>query len=152
MTRPALIDAGEAIWTAAAARRPWLRDLELVGVGWATVELERAARELEADLDGAWVDGETDELLGAFARLRSAMLDRVTLVLLEPSTEGRLAASLARFGEGVAAAYVAGPAAEPAALGAFALSPPAQTPLGRASLVLDGPAWGPHVVVLEAAP
>jgi hypothetical protein len=89
--------------------------LAIVAVGWATVELDRAAAALRP-IDAAAGDptlGEPssanarDELLGAGARLVGRPFDRPGLVLLEPSTEGRLAASLAHRGEGPAALYLA---------------------------------------------
>lgn len=118
----------------------------VAAVGWATVDLERAA----AELGGAFEPVAADELLGATA------LSDGTLVLLEPSTEGRIAATLARHGEGPAAVYVRGPGDLDATilrargLGA-AVSRQADGPLGRAALLLGGPAWGPHVVLIGSA-
>jgi hypothetical protein len=51
-------------------------------------------------------------------------------VVLEPDTEGRLAASLARFGEGVAVIYLG------------------DGPPGPGTLVRGGLPWGPHVILL----
>jgi hypothetical protein len=75
---------------------------DLVGVGWATVELDRAVPEFAPVQFGAAMP---DGSLGARARV--GRVGAGSLVLLEPSTEGRLAAALARFGEGVTAIYVA---------------------------------------------
>jgi hypothetical protein len=144
---------------ATAAPRP----LRLAGLGWATVELDRAADEL-----GMWL-GEApdpdapdaaDPLLGARARVRDAGgLPGDAVLLLEPSTEGRLAAALARDGEGPAALYL-----RPAAgLGAWAaaarprgvtLSARRVGPLGGSVLVAGGPVAGPHLVIVDtpAAP
>jgi hypothetical protein len=61
--------------------------------------------------------------------------------VLEPDTEGPLAAALARFGEGLAAIYVR-PGRR--AGGRFE----AVGPFGPARLA-PGPAWGPHVLALE---
>jgi len=141
-----LLAAGESIRSAAAARDPWLADLPVAGIGWATVELERAAQEL-ADA-GPFGAAPRDAALGASAR-RSPM-ERggpPAIVLLEPDAEGLLAAALARFGEGVVAVY----------LGALdradvddtpRLGPPRPGPLGPARLVIGRRAWGPHVLVL----
>jgi hypothetical protein len=121
----------------------------LVGVGWATVELDRAEAEVSAALGltrAAWRDARRDALLGASARIARPMRSGPAVVLLEPDTEGRLAATLARAGEGVAVAYVAPP---PAPNAATVLSRPAQTPLGTGRLVVAGRAWGPHLVMLE---
>jgi hypothetical protein len=81
----------------------------LVAVGWATVDIERTAADLERtsnDIPGlAFGDPGEEPALGARAlRTRVGSID---LILLEPSTEGRLAGWLARNGEGVAALYVA---------------------------------------------
>ncbi len=117
-------------------------------VGWATVDLERAAAELAAVAEPL----ADDELLGA----RAALARRpaaAPLVLLEPRTEGRLAGSLARFGEGPAVVYVTASTAGPgsAAPGRIRLSHPAAGPFGRAFLV-GGPAGqGPFVVLSERA-
>jgi len=123
-----------------------------LAVGWGTVDLERAAAE-------AWPGRSTaplpdDALLGARCL---AAVDEPALVLLEPSTEGRLAASLARHGEGPIALYLLIPdrtidrfrVVAPAS--GVHLSRPAAGPFGRAVLVLDGPPSGPHLIVAEAA-
>ena len=60
---------------------------------------------------GQIVVRERDALLGASVWRREPSPGsgaRPALFVLEPDTEGRLAAVLARFGEGVAAAYLAG--------------------------------------------
>ena len=90
---------------------PERRRMLLAGVGWATVELDRAEAELAEWLAGDAPDPAADALepvLGA--RCASAAADGLPgaeLVLLEPTTEGRLAASLARDGEGPCALYAA---------------------------------------------
>jgi hypothetical protein len=100
----------------------------LVGLGWATVELDRAEAELDMWLgprlagpgggvgaggpagtgDGGVGAGQwEDESLGAWARVRGeGGLPGSWTVLLEPATEGRVAASLARDGEGPCALYL----------------------------------------------
>jgi hypothetical protein len=138
----------------------------IVGIGWATVELDRASAELGASLHqpaDAWTPADRDQLLGAAAMLGPRLgLDAhgPRLVLLEPDTEGRLAASLARHGEGVAAVYVVDTLAERVAQTHRPAgdSPPgparsaiAAGPLGGARLVLGGPISGPHVIVLDEA-
>lgn len=138
-----------------------------VGIGWATVELERAAAELGTSLGlpaDSWTPADRDQLLGAAALLGPPLgpdAGGPRMVLLEPDTEGRLAASLARHGEGVAAVYVVetlaegvrpAPGAPDRLQGAPARSSAAPGPLGRARLVLGGPIWGPHIVVLDAPP
>jgi hypothetical protein len=127
--------AAERIRAGAVERDPAIDGLPLTGIGWATVERERAERELEPAAD--WVELERDPALGARRWLRAVDTggdhDVPALVVLEPETEGRLAASLARFGESVAVAY----------LGADAIT--------RGRLLRGGPAWGPHVVVAPPA-
>ena len=164
MTGPAweaLLGAADALRIEAAARDPWLHRLRLAGIGWATVELERAAEDLATGFrrggapEPTWRIGVRDELLGAGA-WTSAIAWALPggdawpeLVLLEPDTEGRLAAALARFDEGVAAVYLAprrGAPIEPA--DASRLGAVAAGPLGPQRIVLARPGWGPHVLVL----
>jgi hypothetical protein len=136
--------------------------LELVGLGWATVESDRAEAELAPWL-GPRAGGEPlDETLGARARLRAGGgLPGSWTVILEPVTEGRAAASLARDGEGPCALYLA-PAVGIDAWSAAArargvtVGGPRPGPLGRQVLLAGGAhgpglhAAGPHVIVTEA--
>ena len=146
----------EARWP---TRRTAARPLRLAGLGWATVELDRAADEL-----GMWLGrgarpgraGRASTRCSARgARLRDAGgLPGDAVLLLEPSTEGRLAASLARDGEGPAALYL-----RPAAglVPGLAARPrprrDAQRPAHRAArrlrLVAGGPVTGPHLVIID---
>jgi hypothetical protein len=126
-------------------------------LGWATVELDRAERELEMWL-GPRAGGPTeDEHLGAAARLRhGGGLPGTWTVLLEPSREGRAAASLARDSEGPCALYlqpIAGLDGWLASVGAGRpnLARPRNGPLGRQLLLAGAPA-GPHVIVTEGRP
>lgn len=88
----------------------------VVGRGWATVELERAAAELADSLapGAGFQGGARSALLGARCLLgRARAPDPIAddedrpdwIVLLEPDTEGRLAGYLARFGEGWVATW-----------------------------------------------
>lgn len=113
---------------------------KLVAVGLATVDLDR----LVDRLGGEWLPVVRDPLLGATTRRLAAELEsegRPAVLILEPDTEGPLAAALARFGEGLAAIYVR--PGRPAG-GRFE----ATGPFGPARLA-PGPAWGPHVLALE---
>ena len=136
----------------------------IVGIGWATVDLDRAAAQFSASLclpANVWLPAHRDAQLGAEARLGPSLgQDRPRLILLEPDTEGRLAASLARLGEGVAVVYLVGDdSRNPGQRGEdggtggattrSALSTRQPGPLGPARLVLGGPAWGPHVIVVD---
>ena len=80
-----------------------------MAVGWATVDLERAVSELTRDLAlpaDSFTEAVDSVTLGARGRVAPAAIDGETaVVILEPSTEGRLAAFLARHGEGPAAIW-----------------------------------------------
>ena len=137
-----LVAAAEAVRVDAVAREPRLRAAPLAAIGWATVDHERAQQELD-DLLAARCGRARARALGGnrsrsrARRLRLAARPRppsrdaargAVAVLLEPDTEGRVAAFLARFGEGVGVVYLG--------------SGPGQA----GELVRGGPAWGPHVV------
>jgi hypothetical protein len=84
----------------------------VIGVGWATVDLDRAAAELAADLDletEDFVHAPDSVALGARSRVAAGSLGvGVALVVLEPATEGRLAGHLARQDEGPAVIWLGG--------------------------------------------
>ena len=103
----------------------------VVAVGWATVDLDRAERQLvEAGVvPGPLIVAGAVEALGATSRRADDSAFDVPLVLLEPVTEGRLAATLARRGEGPCAIIV----------GAASV--------GLATLVPGGSTTGPHLLV-----
>ena len=162
MSDPGILAAAMAIRTDAGARDPWLMGLPIVGLGWATVELERAAEDLDSAFNRAglpqpaWAPAPRDDLLGATTWLSREWWptwgseDPPAIVLLEPDTEGRLAATLAKFGEGVAAIYVAARPGDPGGrIDAVRLGRPAPGPLGSGRLLLARPTWGPNVVVLD---
>ena len=132
---------------------PVLEGATLVAIGWATVEIERGEKELEAAVGagGSWVDAPRDALLGARAAIyRLGEVVGPLLVLLEPDTEGRLAASLARHGEGVAAVYVTARPGSVLERGSFGI--PAGGPLGRGQCLAVGRLGEPSIVVLETDP
>jgi GNAT superfamily N-acetyltransferase len=130
----------------------------LIALGWATVDLDRAATELatQGEVDASRLPpSPDDDALGAFARRLD--LPDGTLLLLEPRTEGRLAAALARYGEGAIAAYIAEEspgAGASAASGELAadtgrgrlLAPTADPLGGRSRLVRPRYPWGPFVL------
>ena len=162
MADTGLLAAAIQVRADAAGRDAWLLGLPIVGIGWATVELERAAEDLTAAFvragmpEPAWAPAPREGLLGASAWVSHEWWPTWTpdeppaIALLEPDTEGRLAATLARFGEGVGAVYVAPRASdaegriEPARVGR-----PSGGPLGAGRLVLARPTWGPSVIVLD---
>jgi peptidoglycan/xylan/chitin deacetylase (PgdA/CDA1 family) len=83
----------------------------LVAIGWATVELERAIAELARALGtepGAFRRAGGSVSLGSSCHVGAALLEGgIDLAVVEPSTEGRLAAHLARHGEGPTIAWFA---------------------------------------------
>ena len=106
--RAILAAAGELVARAAAVE-PAVARGRIVTIGWATVEADRAEREL-GEVLGATLDAVRavrDEDLGASVRRATPFAGGPALLLLEPDTEGRLAAILARHGEGVALVVVA---------------------------------------------
>jgi hypothetical protein len=126
----------------------------------ATVELERVLADLgqaASDAAGAAVD----PLLGAAVVLVDDPAGG-RLALAEPVTEGRLAATLARHGEGPCGRYLGLPASSPAdALEAFrrraatagvAVSRVEAGPFGSSVLVLSGSVTGPHLIVADHRP
>ena len=130
--------------------------LALAGVAWATVDLDRAADELGPWLlpaDDGSIDGD-EPLLGARTRCRrTTALPGSVIILAEPSTEGRLAASLARDGEGPCAIYLRsagglGAWVERARGRGVAVSERRTGPLGPCVMVPGAATAGPHVIVL----
>lgn len=140
------------------------RGLVPFALGWATVDLERAERAFAQATgvpDGTFgeaTDGPDDLLLGARCRIVRPRDPRMPIVvLLEPATEGRLAAALARHGEGPAAAWLrALPTAATASLEGMATAPPRSAgspgPFGLESLLSDGPSGGPHRLLVTPPP
>ena len=127
----------------------------VAAVGWATVDIDRATADLavEAAVDGSLVrPAPDDEALGAIAR-RIDLIDG-PLLILEPRTEGRLAAALARRGEGPVAVYLAapGPRASTDCTSPMAARLAAtRDPLGGQSrLVRPADPWGPFVLYHQA--
>jgi hypothetical protein len=136
-------------------------------VGWATVDLDRAADELRPLLlaGASFVTAPDSELLGARCRVGpfggSPGADAAAgaagppvrawfLVLVEPTTEGRLAATLARHGEGWCATWTTAESADPRATSG-PRSVVRDGPFGRERLAIDGPVSGPHHLWVEPA-
>jgi hypothetical protein len=126
-----------------------------LAIGWATVELDRAAQELAVRLPpgAAFVVAMPSIVLGARCLVASASRPGdPRLVLLEPSTEGRLAAALARHGEGWLVTWSPSPAGATATSGRgdvdIAWRP---GPLGDEALQPDPPVWGPYRLWLSPA-
>ena len=131
-----------------------------VALGWATVDLDRARRQLAPRLvQGSDFAAAPDSvLLGArclVGELRQPA-DARWLVLLEPATEGRLAATLARHGEGFAATWESDADAADAGVAAPSgqrrrVSAARPGPFGPERLRLGDPNDGPHRLLLTPA-
>jgi hypothetical protein len=128
--------------------------VDVVAIGYATVDLDRAAEEARSTIARAGpAEAADDPLRGARCRLLTGTTGPL-IVLLEPYTEGPLSGALARFGEGPIVEYVitaAAPGARAAAAG-IRLSSAADGPFGRSRLVVGGPRWGPYLIVLDDDP
>lgn len=142
-----------------------------IAVGWATVELERAEAEWLPRLPPGttFQDAPASVHLGARCRMARLGSDATAemLVLLEPATEGRLAATLARSGEGWCATWTAAPSDgddaptsgatdladtwphRPAGAAGWSVERPG--PFGPERLDLAGPVHGPHRLVVRRA-
>ena len=124
----------------------------VLAVGWAAVELDRAAKELAHLLapGAGFGAAASSAILGARCRSGPAAGEAgLWIALLEPETEGRLAGTLARSGEGWAMTWVlaTAPGTDP-----LALSAARPGPFGAERLLLGGPLTGPHRLVVEAVP
>jgi len=116
--------------------------LPVIGLGWATVDTERGAAEL-ADY-GPFEPAPDEAILGARCVLGPPGPGDLRIAIVEPNTEGRLAATLARHDEGPAVLWVAGtPGAD------LRLSTVAVGPFGNERLVLGGRLGGRHLIVVE---
>ena len=122
----------------------------VIGRGWATVDLDRATGELSDLLQPgtSFEEAPRSVILGARCLRGRARLheDAATdwIVLLEPDTEGRLAAFLARSGEGWAATWSSQPAG-------WANRPGTPGPLGEERLSGRIGVAGPFPLLLSAA-
>lgn len=114
--------------------------LEVAAIGWATVDLDRAATEMGGD----WAAAPDDRLMGA--SVRSSVGRNPHVFLLEPETEGRLAGALARYGEGPIALYLR--VRDPDATAARVTARPGRGPLGGEWLVSGGHPAGPFVLLV----
>jgi hypothetical protein len=147
MTGRAAFDLNAAVAHVAAATAADRLALPVIGLGWATVDRERAAGDLALALPdlAPFEPAAPEQILGA-----DCLLGRpapIRLAILEPITEWRLAATLARQDEGPAVLWVTG---EPPAR--VTLSTPSDGPFGRERLVLGGRLGGSHLLVVELAP
>jgi hypothetical protein len=123
-----------------------------LAVIWATVDLDRTLA--GSHIASTALQVLDDTLLGARVIVVPAEPDRPPLAIAEPITEGRLAATLARHGEGPAGRYVAVPdgirmARARAAEAGIAVSRAEDGPFGASMLVLTGPVSGPHLILCD---
>jgi hypothetical protein len=123
----------------------------LHALGWATVDLDRAAAQLAGELGlpaGAFADAAGSETLGASCRVVPSVLpDGLALAVLEPVSEGRLATTLARLDEGPSVAWYA---VEPGRAGGVP-GPARPGPFGPERLVPGDRVHGPHRFLIEVA-
>ena len=141
------VGAGRTRETGALQSPPHVHPNGVTGVaavGFATVDAERAIGDSPAL---GWQRAGEDGYLGA--RAWSARAGRMTVLLLEPATEGRLASALARMGEGPVALYLwRGGAAGAQLPGAGEAAP---WPLGDgARPIAPRRSWGPFLLLVEA--
>ncbi len=139
---------------------PATASARVLALGWVTVDGDRAAA---AAAGVRWTAVPRDAPLGARALLGDARGvgaamgapgAAAAVLLLEPDTEGRVAAFLARHGEGLAVLYVglSAPAvtvarARLARLGSRTVSGPG--PFGSELAIMGTPASGPTLVMVE---
>ena len=143
MSARGALDPAAAVAHLAAVTGADAIDLPLIALGWATVDTARAVEALREH--GPFESAADEAILGAACHLGRAATLR--LAILEPNTEGRLAATLARHDEGPAVLWVVGqpPPDVP-------LSSPANGPFGRERLVLGAPLGGRHLLVVDQPP
>jgi len=132
----------------------------LVAVGWATVETDRAVDEL-ADALGIAPTSFHAALPSAALGASCLVLDvplpgDVALAVLEPATEGRIAAGLARWDEGPLVAWYAAaePESEPdgvdvATVPGVSAASGRVGPFGPERLVGRDPLTGPHRLLVD---
>ncbi len=121
---------------------------DVLAIGWATVDRERFVGGLGL---AAVEELPDDPHLGAFV-VRHGLARPATLVV-EPATEGRLAATLARSGEGPVAVYLGLGGTELHALaaerqGGAQVSTVQPGPLGPSAVLLGGRIWDPAIVLV----
>ncbi len=126
-----------------------------IAVGWATVELDRAASGLATDLGivaAAFLPAADSVVLGARCRVAYGILpDGQPLAILEPLTEGRLAAFLARFGEGPAATWTRSARSTQVPAGRRG-APARPGPFGFERLLPSGLGHGTYALLIEDGP
>jgi hypothetical protein len=128
-------------------------DLGTIAVIVATVDLERALADAGLDAALATAANEDPHLGARVVAIPARAGQDDPVALAEPSSEGRLAATLARHDEGAIGRYVRAPGSldavrRRASRAGIPVSRPADGPFGRSILVI-GPATGPHLILVE---
>lgn len=146
MTGPRALERILAALAAAPARPIPL------AVGWATVDLDRATAELATELGieaAAFLPAADSVVLGARCRVAFGVLpDGAPLAILEPRTEGRLAATLARHGEGPSVTW----ARSPVKIGGGPSRARRAGPFGPERLDRGTPTDGPSLLLIGDGP
>ena len=140
MTAHGSLDLADAVARLAAVTRADTIGYPVIALGWATVDTDRAAAELYEH--GPFEPAPDESILGGQCLVGPSAA--VRLAILEPITEGRLAATLARHDEGPAVLWVAGSPRPD-----LGLSTPEDGPFGRERLVLGAPLGGRHLIIVE---
>jgi hypothetical protein len=127
---------------------------DVIAIGWATVDRERFLADLGSDSNE---ELPRDPHLGAFAIRHGTTGSGPQVLVLEPDTEGRLVATLVRNAEGPAAIYFVALGGLDAfvadARGRGVLVSSVQPgPFGPSVVLLGGPTWGPHLLVVDPPP
>ena len=149
----------QAIRDAVAGISPTLAGVRPVGVGWATVDLDRCVADLAAELGTEtrrFMPASRSPVLGCTCRVAAGLHpDGVAIAVVEPDTEGRLAASLAHGGEGPVAVWFGlgddeGPTARDGNEGRAA-RPDREGPFGPERLLGIRSVRGPHRLLVGSA-
>ena len=123
----------------------------LIALGWATVDLDRAAADLAAALGltvAAFHVAHDSIVLGARCRVAEGVLTGgMPLAILEPATEGLLAAALARHGEGPSVTWAQSPDAPTRRQASLRPGP-----FGPERLQPGAPPQGPFLLLIEDEP
>ena len=116
----------------------------IVAITFATRDLERAMSAVPLPFKRVARDRILD------ADVAAVRYGPVQLLLEQPAGEGRLAACISRYGDGVAALYLERPRFLPPSRASERPPRPVRTPFGRRGWLLphEWP-WGPFVIALE---
>lgn len=144
MTGTALDRILEALAATPGEHRP-------IALGWATVDLDRAAAELAAELGltvAGFLPAPDSIVLGARCRVANGVLPGgAALAIVEPATEGPLAAALARHSEGPLVTWAKSSDAPSRRSGSVRPGP-----FGPERLRSGGPPQGPFLLLIEDEP